>query len=402
MKRREFLALAQLAAVSQSRLGAQPAGPRSFSVHIPEAKIRQILRRVRETRWPERMDATDWRYGVSWDYMKQLVDYWTTKFDWRKAEKNLNRYPQFVARVDDLDIHYYHVRGKGPRPLPLILTHGWPGSVFEFLEVIGPLTDPAAHGGQAEDAFDVVVPSLPGYGFSSKPKKVTGAPTTAGLWHKLMTETLGYAKFGAQGGDLGSGITVSLGRMFPQSVVGIHLNGAGAGIAPGTEQNDAERTWAKELATFNINERDYLNEQQHKTQTIGFALADNPLGAAAWMVEKFKGWSDSPVNEPVFSKDQLLTAIMIYLVTDTMDSAFWFYRALQDDRSTATGKVTVPTAFASFPREMALLHPPRTLLERSYNLVQYTEMPRGGHFAALEQPQLLTEDLRKFFGKLRS
>ena len=396
MNRREFFALAPMAAAY-----AQSPGLRSFRVNIPDQKIRQILGRVRQTRWPARMDATDWRYGVSWDYMKSLVDYWTTKFDWHKAEHNLNRFPQFMARVDDLDIHFYHVRGKGPKPLPLILTHGWPGSVFEFLEVIGPLTDPASHGGRAEDSFDVVVPSLPGYGFSSKPKKVIGAPTTAVLWHKLMTSVLGYSRYGAQGGDLGSGITASLGRMFPAEVAGIHLNGAGAGLAAGTEQNDEEREWLKQLAVFNTNERDYLNEQQHKTQTMGFVLADNPLGAAAWMVEKLKGWSDSPVTEPVFSKDQILTAVMIYLVTDTMDSAFWFYRALQDDRGSATGKVTVPTAFASFPKEMALLHPPRTVLERGYNLVQYTSMPRGGHFAALEQPLLLVEDLRKFFGNLR-
>ena len=396
MNRREFLALAPVAAAF-----AQSPGLRPFTVHIPEQKIRHILSHVRESRWPQRMDATDWRYGVSWDYMRALTNYWTTRYDWRKAEKNLNRFPQFVAPVDDLDIHFYHVRGKGPKPFPLILTHGWPGSVFEFLEVIGPLTDPASHGGRAEDAFDVVVPSLPGYGFSAKPKRVIGAPTTAGLWHKLMTGVLGYSRYGAQGGDLGSGITASLGRQFPAAVAGIHLNGAGAGLAPGAEQTDEERTWLKELATFNTNERDYLNEQQHKTQTIGFALADNPLGAAAWMTEKLKGWSDSPVTEPVFSMDQMLTCIMIYLVTDTMDSAFWFYRALQDDRGTATGKVTVPTAFASFPREMALLHPPRSVLERGYNLVQYTQMPRGGHFAALEQPQLLAEDLRSFFRNLR-
>jgi len=376
-------------------------GLRPFRVSVPQATINHIMSRVRDTHWPDRMDADDWRYGANWDYMRSLVGYWTTKFDWRKSEKNLNRYPQFLARVEDYDIHFYHVKGRGPNPLPLILTHGWPGSVFEFLETIGPLSDPASFGGSANDAFDVIVPSLPGYGFSSKPKKVIGAPTTAALWHKLLTGVLGYTKYGAQGGDLGSGVTANLGRMYPGSVVGIHLNGAGGAAPPEAQQTPEEREWHRASAAWAAAERDYLAEQQHKPQTMSFALADNPLGTAAWIVEKLKSWSDSDESKPIFTQDQMLTDIMIYLVTDTVGSSFWFYRGLSDDRPTVQGKVTVPTAFASFPRELPMLNAPRSVLERNYNLVQYTKMPHGGHFAAFEQPALLVQDLRTFFRNLR-
>jgi hypothetical protein len=212
----------------ESRADAQAPGsaPRPFRVNIPQATIDRILNRLRETRWPDRLETSDWRYGANWDYMKALVDYWITRFDWRKAEAKLNRYPQFLARVGDFDIHFYHVKGRGPKPVPLILTHGWPGSVFEFLEAIGPLTDPARFGGSPEDAFDVVVPAVPGFGFSSKPKgKPVGLTTTATLWNRLMTEVLGYAKYGAQGGDVGNGVTNQLAHSYADSLLGIHFNG---------------------------------------------------------------------------------------------------------------------------------------------------------------------------------
>ena len=205
--------------------------PRAFRIDVPQATINRILTRVRDARWPDRIDAQDWSYGANWDYRKQLAGYWTGQFDWRRSEKNLNRYPQFLARVEDYDIHFFHVRGRGPRPQPLILTHGWPGSVYEFLEAMGPLSsDPARYGGSEQDAFDVIVPSLPGFGFSSKPKrKPIGPRTTARLWHKLMTtETLGYKQYGAQGGDWGYAVTASLAQQNPESVIGMHLNAAGA------------------------------------------------------------------------------------------------------------------------------------------------------------------------------
>jgi microsomal epoxide hydrolase len=336
--------------------------------------------------------------------MKSLAEYWTTRFDWRKAEANLNRYPQFLARVGDFDIHFYYVKGRGPKPVPLILTHGWPGSVYEFLEAIGPLTDPARYGGSPEDAFDVVVPSVPGFGFSSKPQgKPIGLATTATLWNRLMTEVLGYSRYGAQGGDVGNGVTNQLAHAYPESLLGIHFNGVGVPPPPEAEQTEEEREWVRTVNAFVAVERDYYNEQQHKPETVGFALTDNPLGTAAWIAEKLKLWSDSPgALEPVFTKDQVLTNIMIYLVTDTIGSSVWFYRGRADEPSNLTGKVNVPTGFASFPRELPTLDPPRSVLERNFNLMHYTKMPRGGHFACWEQPELLVGDLRNFFRKLRS
>ena len=236
-----FLAAGSIPLLAESRPYAEAPGamPRPFRVDIPQATIDRILNRVREAHWPDRLEANDWRYGANWDYMKSLAQYWTTQFDWRKAEMNLNRYPQFLARVGEYDIHFYHVKGRGPKPVPLILTHGWPGSVFEFLEAIGPLTDPARFGGSPEDAFDVVVPSVPGFGFSSKPKgKPIGLPTTALLWNRLMTEVLGYAKYGSQGGDVGSGVTNQLAHQYPDSLLGIHFNGVGVPPPPEAEQTE--------------------------------------------------------------------------------------------------------------------------------------------------------------------
>ena len=385
---------------------AQPAAdaPRPFRVDISQATIDRILNRVRETRFLDRLDANDWRYGANWDYMKTLAGYWTTQFDWRKAEANLNRYPQFLARVGDFDVHFYHVKGRGPKPVPLVLTHGWPGSVFEFLEAIGPLTDPASFGGSPEDAFDVIVPSLPGFGFSSKPKgRPIGVAVTAALWNRLMTETLGYTRYGAQGGDVGNGVTNQLAHDYSSSLLGVHFNGLATPPPPEAEQSGEEREWVRTVNTFMGVERDYYNEQTHKPQTVAFALTDNPLGTAAWIVEKLKIWSDSPdVLEPVFTKDQILTNVMIYLVTDTIGTSVWMYRGRADESSHLTGWVSVPTGFASFPRELPTLDPPRSVIARNFNLVHYTIMPRGGHFACWEQPKMLVHDLRQFFRKLRS
>jgi pimeloyl-ACP methyl ester carboxylesterase len=388
-----------------SNLFAQGAAsaPRPFRVDIPQAKIDRILSRVRDTEWPDRLDASDWRYGANWDYMKALAQYWIEKYDWRKAEANLNRYPQFLARVGDFDIHFYHVKGRGPKPVPLILTHGWPGSVFEFLEAIGPLTDPASFRGSPDDAFDVVVPSLPGFGFSSKPNgKPAGIATTAALWNRLMTEVLGYAKYGAQGGDWGSAVTQQLGRQYGSSVIGLHFNGLGAPPPPaGTEQSPEEQAWRRAITAFFALERAYFDEQQRKPQTVAFALADNPLGTAAWIVEKLKGWSDAQNElEPPFTKDQVLTNVMLYLVTNAAPTSVWFYRGALDDPPSA-GRIMVPVGVVSFPRELTQFNPPEGVLARNYNLVHYTKMPRGGHFAFWEQPELMVADVRQFFRKLR-
>jgi pimeloyl-ACP methyl ester carboxylesterase len=412
-----LLAAATSPLLLQGEALAQGAGaaPRPFRVDIPQATIDRILNRVRDAQWPDRLDATDWRYGANWDYMKSLAQYWTEQFDWRRAEANLNRYPQFVVRVGDYDIHFYHVKGRGPKPMPLILTHGWPGSVFEFLESIGPLSDPASFGGSPDDAFDVIVPSLPGFGFSSKPNgKPIGAPTTATLWNRLMTEVLGYTKYGAQGGDVGSVVTAQLARQSPESLFGVHFNGIPllGPPPPESEQTPEEQAWAKKLAAFVATERDYFNEQQRKPQTIGFPLTDSPLGTAAWIVEKLKGWSDSDSEqEPAFNKDQVLTNIMIYLVTNTIGTSAWFFRGYLEDQNpagqsplgrVAAGRVTVPTGKVSLPRESPALDAPQSLIARYYNLVRYTKIPRGGHFAFWEQPEPMVADVREFFRTLRS
>jgi microsomal epoxide hydrolase len=403
-----LIAAAGSSLLPQSDALAQAAdsAPRPFRVDIAQAKIDRILTRVREAEWPDRLDASDRRYGVSWDYMKALAKYWVEEFDWRKAEANLNRYPQFLARVGDYDIHFYHVKGRGPKPMPLILTHGWPGSTFEFLEAIGPLSDPASYGGSADDAFDVIVPSLPGFGFSSKPVgKPIGRATVAPLWNRLMTEVLGYARYGAQGGDMSGATSVLLARLFPESLIGIHMNGVGllAPLPPEAERTPQVREWVSRVAAYGETERDYLNEHQHKPQTMAFALADNPLGTAAWIVEKLKAWSDSAdAFEPAFSKDQVLTNLMIYLVTDTIGTSIWMYRGNVDDVTNVRDKVTIPTGKASLPKESPGLDPPQSLLARDYNLVHYTRMPRGGHFAFWEQPELMVADVRQFFRKLRS
>ena len=397
----ELIPLALAVPVTAQQRGA----PMSFRVTVPQPTLDRIMRRVKDTELPDRLEAPDWRYGANWDYMKSLVDYWTASFDWRRAEANLNRFPQFRARVGDVDVHFYHVKGRGTRPVPLVLTHGWPGSVFEFLEAIGPLSDPTRFGGSADDAFDVVVPSIPGFGFSSKPNAPIGAPTVARLWHRLMTDVLGYARFGVQGGDLGSGISRALAIEFPGSVIGMHLNGTGAVTMPQTGASAEEQQWQTANLRFRDVEFDYFREHQRKPSTVSFALYDNPVGTAAWIIEKFKMWSDSGDNiENAFSKDQLLTNLMIYLVSRTPATAVWLYRGNADDPVSppAGGKVMAPMGFASFPAEMPPLNPPRSLIERSFNLVQFTKMPRGGHFACLEQPGLFVEDVRQFFRTLRS
>jgi pimeloyl-ACP methyl ester carboxylesterase len=399
-----------LAAAASSIVGpggalAESAKPTPFRVDVPQATIDRILTRVRDSQWPDRLDANDLRYGINWDYMRALAKYWVEQYDWRKAEANLNRYPQFLARVGEYDIHFYHVKGRGPKPLPLILTHGWPGSTYEFLEAIGPLTDPAKYGGSPNDAFDVVVPSLLGFGFSSKPVgKPIGRPAVADLWNRLMTETLGYAKYGAQGGDIGMGVTSQLAHNHQESVLAVHFDGLAEGRRPppDAEQTPEERAWRREVAAYLATERDYFNIQQHKTQTISFALTDNPLGVAAWIGEKLKVWTDSPDPiEPIFTKDQVLTEVMIYLVTNTIGTSTWVYRAFVDAPD-VTGPITLPTGVAITPHQIINLRAPKHVLERNYNLVRYTVLPRGGHFGFWEQPELMTADVREFFRAYRA
>jgi microsomal epoxide hydrolase len=381
--------------------------PTPFQVAVPQATIDRILAKVRLTDWPDGPAgvADGWAYGADLGYMKALAEHWTTRFDWRAAEARLNAHPQFTARVEDQDIHFVHVKGSGTKPLPLIITHGWPGSYWEFLHVVDRLAHPERHGGAAEDGFDLVIPSMPGYGFSSKPTAPIGPRRVAQLWRTLMVDVLGYPRFVAQGGDWGSAVTSYLGLDHGDVVGGIHvtMTPLALRVAPTTE---AEMAWAGQAATYFEAEGAYFREHVTKPMTPAFALADSPVGLAAWIVEKFKGWSDvRGALDDVYSKDELLTNVMIYAVTNTIGSSIWMYRGAVEEAgggvAPAGARVHVPTGVAAFPREMATYLAPRSLAEQAYNVIHWSEMPRGGHFPSLEAPDLFVGDVRDFFRMLR-
>lgn len=385
--------------------------PVPFRVDIPQVEIEKILAKVRAYEWhemPEIAAGGDrWAYGADMAYMKELCAYWSEKFDWRKAEAALNRFPQFKADIGGQEIHFIHVKGSGSAPQALILTHGWPGSVYEFLDVIEPLAHPGKFGGNAEDGLDIVVPSLPGYGFSGKPEKPVGPRATAALWDRLMREVLGYRTYIAQGGDWGSVVSGYLGYDHSPAKGGgckaIHLNmyGVRPAVLPETE---AEQQWAAGAAmTFEL-ESAYLRLQMTKPQTLSYAMMDSPVGAAAWIVEKFNTWSDRRGKdggehiENAFSKDQLLANVMIYLVTRTFNTATWFYRGMFEEGGTnmAPGtRVEVPAGIACFPKEF-ISFPPRSMVEKGYDIVRWTEFDHGGHFAALETGAVFADEVRAF------
>ncbi len=379
----------------------------NFTIGIPDAILEDLAHRLQATRWPDELESAGWEFGSNLGYVRSLSEYWRHSYDWRREEAALNRLPQYRIALDGLHIHFVHVRGKGPRPLPLIVTHGWPGSFAEMVKVIPLLTDPAAHGGRAEDAFDVVAPSLPGYGFSDRPKTPGMHPKKiAALWAGLMEE-LGYKRFGAQGGDWGSAISIALGLDYAERMVGIHLNYiAGRFLLGGTldqtPKDEMERAYLEQLRAWFEAEGGYSHEQATKPQTLSYGLNDSPVGLAAWIVEKFRSWSDCDGDvERVFTRDELLTNVMIYWVTETISSSTrLYYESRQRPLSLSqANRVEPPVAVAVFPKEIPI--PPRALAERGMNVVRWTEMPRGGHFAALEQPELLAKDVREFFRGLR-
>jgi pimeloyl-ACP methyl ester carboxylesterase len=386
--------------------GAAPAQEAivPFRIQVPDAVLSDLKQRLARTRFPGEIAGSDWDYGTNLGYLKELVAYWRDKFDWRAAERRLNQFDQFTTNIDGLDIHFIHQRSKDPKALPLAVTHGWPGSVAEFTKIIGPLTNPAAHGGNAADAFHVVAISLPGFGFSGKPaERGYGPERIAGIIAKLMAR-LGYTRYGLQGGDWGSAISRFAALNDASHVAGLHINFCLAGPPPGVKDPnegvtpiELERSRARQA--FFETERGYFLEQSTKPQTIGSALDDSPAGLAAWIVEKFRSWSDSDGNvERHFTKDDLLTNITIYWVTQTATSSARIYYENQRAKP-AQGRVQVPTGCAVFPKEINI--PPRRWVEAQYNLTRWTEMPRGGHFAALEEPELLVEDMRAFFRTVR-
>ncbi len=378
-----------------------------FRIDIAEADLEDLRRRIAATRWPDEVDGAGWDYGSNLGYMRELADYWLTGFDWREQERRLNELPQFTADVDGQRLHFVHVRGQGPNPMPLLITHGWPSTFWEMYKLIPLLTDPASHGGDAADAFDVVAPSMPGYGFSGKPT----APgmsyrRVADLFGRLMTDELGYGRFGAHGGDWGGAVTASVAHARPDDVIGGHVTlviGApylGEGAAPLTE---AEKALQAEREQWRHAEGGYGHIQGTKPQTLGYGLTDSPVGLAAWIVEKFRTWSDCGGDvESVYTKDELLTNVSIYWFTGTIGSSVRLYYESQRD-PLQLGRdewILPPAAVATFPKEIA--HPPREWCERIFaDLRRFNDMPYGGHFAAMETPRELAEDIRGFFRELR-
>jgi pimeloyl-ACP methyl ester carboxylesterase len=376
-----------------------------FSIRVPDAALDDLKQRLARARFPEPLPPAGWAYGTDLAYLKDLVGYWRDRFDWRAQERRLNQFEQFTTSIDGLPVHFIHRRSKQPNAFPLLVTHGWPGSIVEFTKVIGPLTDPAAHGGRAEDAFDVVMPSLPGFAFSGKPAEPGYDPARiAQMLAKLMAR-LGYQRYGAQGGDWGAIVNTQVALADPQHVAGLHLNMCTAAAPAGADANAglsaAEAARMKARQTFQAEETGYQQIQGTKPQTLGIALNDSPVGLAAWIVEKFRTWCDCDGNpEAIFSRDELLTNITLYWVTQTAaSSARIYYESRHPTSPVNRNRIEVPTACADFPKE--IIWSPRAHVATRYNIVRWTEMPRGGHFAALEQPQLLVDDVRAFFREVR-
>ena len=378
---------------------------RPFSLHVSDEVLDRIRTRVAEYPWHEMPDDGGWGYGTNLDYMKELCTYWHEQFDWRQHEAEINRFSHYKAQVDGIDLHFIHTKGSGPAPIPLIISHGWPGSVLEFVGIIEPLAHPERFGGSVDDAFDVIAPSLPGFGFSGRPPRPYGPRRMASLFNTLMTDVLGYDSYLAQGGDWGGAISSWLGFEYAPPCRAIHIN-IMTMRHPDGPKGAEEEAWAAEFDRDQIMEDGYRTQQATKPQTLSYAMMDSPVGVAAWIIEKFNSWSDTNGDdiESVYSKDTLLANIMIYLVTRTFNTASWIYYGRREEGgrflSQDDTRVEVPTAAALFPAEM-LAWPPRSYVERLYNITQWTEMPHGGHFAALEQPDLLIDDLRTFARTLR-
>ncbi len=377
-----------------------------FEIKIDDSVLEDLQTRLSMARFPDQLEGAGWDYGMELGYLKELVAYWRDDFDWRAQEAKLNAFDQFTTEIDGLNIHFIHQRSKEADAMPLIITHGWPGSVVEFTKIIGPLTDPVAHGGKAEDAFHVVCPSMPGYGFSERPsERGFDSRKVAEICAKLMAR-LGYDSYGAQGGDWGSAITQWLARDDTEHVAGIHLNMVTAGPPRGAgDPNEGvpeeELRRSRERRAAFTGETGYSQIQGTKPQTLGYGLNDSPVGLAAWIVEKFRTWSDCDGDvESKYTKDELLTNVMVYWTTQTItSSARLYYEAGHVFHADAGGRIETPTGCAIFPKELTI--PPRKWAEASFNIVHWTEMPSGGHFAAMEEPELLVQDLRAFFGSLK-
>ena len=376
---------------------------RPFSIQIPQSDLDALNERLERTRWPDELPGVGWTYGVPVSYLQGLAEYWRTSYDWRTFEAKLNGFPQFTTTIDGQNIHFLHVRSPEPDALPLIITHGWPGSIVEFMDIIGPLTDPRAHGGDPADAFHVIAPSIPGFGFSG-PTREPGwdMARIARAWAELMSR-LGYERYGAQGGDTGSVISPMLGGIDSEHVVGVHVNGALgfptgdpaelAGLSEAEQARLARMQWQMEDGAG------YAIIQSTRPQTLGFGLADSPAGQLAWIVEKFKEWTDPAFELPeeAVDRDLMLTNVSVYWLTGTATSSARLYREGRASWGQAAQRSDVPSGVAVFPGDFGV----RAIAERENNVVHWSEFEQGGHFPAMEVPDLLVGDVRAFFRGLR-
>ena len=382
---------------------------RPFTIEVSDDVLADLQVRLSRARFPDELEGAGWTYGTDLGYLKELVSYWRDEFDWRAQERHLNDVPHFKTNIDGLDLHFVHRRSPEPHALPLVLIHGWPGTFFEFSKMVEPLANPVAYGGSAEDAFDVVVVSLPGYGFSERPSRPGHSRArTARMFMDLMTR-LGYDRYGVQAGDVGASVAVQMSLADKARVAGLHLNSC-SGLPPdpdnpnaGLRSEEIERRSARS-AYFSDEERGYQRIQGTRPQTLGYGLNDSPVGLAAWIVEKYRTWCDCGGDpETTFTKDELLTTVMIYWVTQTATSAArYYYEGMhipEPPYVPVEGRVEVPTGCTVFPGELGFT--PRSWAETRFNVQRFTFMPRGGHFAALEQPELLTDEVRAFFRDVR-
>jgi pimeloyl-ACP methyl ester carboxylesterase len=376
---------------------------RPFRIEIPQSELDALNDRLAATRWPDELPGVGWSYGVPVSYLKGLAEHWRTSYDWRAYESKLNEFPQFMTTIDGQDIHFLHVRSPEPNALPLILTHGWPGSIVEFMDIIGPLTDPRAHGGDPADAFHVIAPSMPGFGFSG-PTHETGwdMARIARAWAELMSR-LGYQRYGAQGGDTGAVISPMLGRIDADHVVGVHVNGS-LGFPTGAPEELAKLNEGElaRLAAMQWQMQDsggYAIVQSTRPQTLGFGLTDSPAGQLAWVVERFKEWTDpaAELPEDAVDIDQLLTNVSVYWLTGTATSSARLYKEGQASWGQPAQRSEVPSGVAVFPGDFGI----RPIAERDNNVVHWSEFDRGGHFPAMEVPELLVGDVRTFFRGIR-
>jgi pimeloyl-ACP methyl ester carboxylesterase len=379
---------------------------RPFTIHFDDSDLADVRRRLEAAKWPDEVEAEPWRYGPPTAYMKDFAAYWLEHYDWRAQERRLNSVPHFKADVGGHEIHFIRLEGQGPDPHPILITHGWPGSFVELIELGRRLADPASFGGRAEDAFDVIIPSMPGYGFSARPtQRGMSVFAIADLWADLMS-VLGYRRFGVQGGDWGSWVSAAAALQHPDRVAAIHLNYVSTRFRPAQGPGDPPLTAEEEgylaaAARWLDSEGGYIAIQATKPLTLAYALTDSPLGLAAWYVEKFKAWTDSKlVPDEALSRDDMITDIMLHWLTGTAHSAMRLYAESREHplHLKQGQRITPPCGIVHLPAEIPM--PPRSGAERAFNVVHWTRLPRGGHFAAWEVPELLAQDIRAFFNAL--